>query len=259
MMCYGNFKENAQQRIELPDDDPQVVAAITQYLYSGQITNFGATDEEDASDSNAAKASNQLGELYVAAEKYQLEDLKALVVQKLELVTDVEGSPLEFLSTAQKIYANTAETENVYRVFFNASAALLPALNCMSKRLRGVFDDCLSQGGFLAIDLAAAMSAGYEERIKSQTSILQKERRLVKELTDDNTMAQWKIDGLLIEIADLEKKLEGVTDKYEVALQQKMGLISRIRTLERDERTLVSDHEDGQSVYGSGVAQCSEE
>ncbi|KAL8908328.1 MAG: hypothetical protein Q9207_000856 [Kuettlingeria erythrocarpa] len=259
MMCYGNFRENAQQQIELPDDDPVVVAAITQYLYSGQITNFGATDGEDASDSNAAKASNQLAELYIAAEKYQLDDLKALVVQKLERVTDVEASPLEFLTMAQKIYANTAAAENVYRVFFNASAALLPAVNDMSKCLREVFDDCLCQGGYLAIDLTAAMSASYEGRIRLQTTNLHKEQRVVEELTDDNTMAQWKIDGLLIEIADLEKKLEGVTDKYEVALQQKMGLISRIRTLEGGDRMAVSDYEDRHSDNGSGVAECSEE
>ncbi|KAL8922447.1 MAG: hypothetical protein Q9208_005169 [Pyrenodesmia sp. 3 TL-2023] len=240
--CYGKFKESHEQRIELPDDDPEVASAIIQYLYSGNVLDFGTADEEDGS----AKAADQLAELYIAAEKYQLEDLKSLVVQKLERVTDVEQSPLEFLNTAQKIYSSIAEEENVYRLFFGASASLLPRPTRMGKRLREAFDGCLFQGGFLSMDLTAAMSASYEERIKIQTAKLQNEERLVKELRDDNTMAQWKTDGLLMEIADLEKKAEDFTNKYEVAVQQKMGLISRLRSLEQDTGRIMAcrDHGD---------------
>lgn len=243
--CYGNFKESQEQRIELPDDDPDVAEAIIQYCYSGNILDFGTADEEEGS----AKAANQLAELYIAAEKYQLEDLKCLAVQKLELVTDVEQSPLEFLNTAQKIYSSIAEEENVYRVFFGASASLLPRPSRMSKRLREAFDECLSQGGFLAMDLTAAVSASYEEGIETQTAKLQNEERLVKELRDENTMAQWKTDGLLIEIADLEKKVEGFTDKYEVAIQQKMGLIARLRALEHNSGGMMTRRDHGHDDF----------
>ncbi|KAL8753549.1 MAG: hypothetical protein Q9184_005386 [Pyrenodesmia sp. 2 TL-2023] len=250
VICYGNYKEKQEQSITLPDDDPAVIGAIIQYLYSGNFLRFGTTDEEEASDSNSAKVADQLADIYLAAEKYQLEDLKTLVIQKLEPVTDVEQCPTEFLTIGQKIYANVAEAENVYRAFFEASASLLPSPGRMKGRLLETFNECLSQGGFLAIDLNAALNTRYDERLQEKQKNVWRQEKVIAGLKDDCTMAQWKTDGLLIEIADLERKVEDFTNRYEVAAQQKMGLISRLRTLEQNRGTMMArrdqEHDDFQ-------------
>lgn len=146
-MCYGGFQESQTSHIDLPDDDPEAVKAIIQYLYSGNFTNFGIIEWE----AESTKTANELADLYIATEKYQLQDLKALVVRELEPVTDVEARPLEFLTTAEKIYGSITDPGNVYHAFFGASAALLPRPSAFTVPLKHV---CLRAGSSQLISLS---------------------------------------------------------------------------------------------------------
>ncbi|KAL8712376.1 MAG: hypothetical protein Q9225_006953, partial [Loekoesia sp. 1 TL-2023] len=154
-MCYGRFKESQESRIELPDDDPVVIKAIIQYLYSGDFLDFGTIE----SGGGSAGAADQLSDIYITAEKYQLLDLKSLVIEKLRTVTDVEERPVEFLTTAQKIYADIPEERpDVYRDFFIEMATDIPRPKIMSKPLHQAWLETLSYGGILAVDLATSMA-----------------------------------------------------------------------------------------------------
>lgn len=43
-MCNGNFKESHDFHINLPFDDPPVIHAMLQYLYSGKFLDFGTVE-----------------------------------------------------------------------------------------------------------------------------------------------------------------------------------------------------------------------
>ncbi|KAL9598281.1 MAG: hypothetical protein Q9219_004582 [cf. Caloplaca sp. 3 TL-2023] len=162
-MCHGLFKESEDRLIELPEDKPPVIRAIISYLYSGSFLDFGTME----SGGGSANAQDQLSDMYITADKYQMLDLKKLVVEKLEDVTDVEERPEEFLLTAQKIYAGISEEECPYRNFFHTTAQQLPMPSSMSKPLCQRWCDCLHSGGLLAIDLTVALTNMYNCCIKT--------------------------------------------------------------------------------------------
>ncbi|KAL9595000.1 MAG: hypothetical protein Q9179_005159, partial [Wetmoreana sp. 5 TL-2023] len=174
-MCNARFKESQTKQIALPDDDPKVVTAIIQYLYGGDFCNIGtdnlirgtfgaasvARGTLDEPAGNAAgtviEAADELAEVYVTVEKYQLQDLKVLLVKKFESITDVKSRPNSFLYAARKVYAGIPDSEDAYRTFFKNTAIQLNNPDRMNKSVRKAFDDCMSFGGILAVDLAAAL------------------------------------------------------------------------------------------------------
>ncbi|KAL8646350.1 MAG: hypothetical protein Q9226_006898, partial [Calogaya cf. arnoldii] len=71
-MCNGEFKKGQTSEIELPEDDPEVISALIQYLYSGNFVGFGSL----GTGQGPKDVGSQLAALYVTADKYQLQKLK---------------------------------------------------------------------------------------------------------------------------------------------------------------------------------------
>ena len=42
-MCNGPFEESQTFKIRLPEDRPNVIEALTEYLYSGDFRDYGTT------------------------------------------------------------------------------------------------------------------------------------------------------------------------------------------------------------------------
>ena len=152
-MCHGRFQESLMFEIRLPEDDPEVIRALIQYLYTGNFHDFGTVK----SGRGPKGAGSQLARLYVTAEKYQLQVLKNLVLSKFGSVSDPEERPLDFLCMAESMYENTPDTDTTWRTFFKSFAARLQKPNRMSKSIRDIFDNFVYGGGAQAVDMVEAI------------------------------------------------------------------------------------------------------
>ncbi|KAL8726683.1 MAG: hypothetical protein Q9166_006551 [cf. Caloplaca sp. 2 TL-2023] len=162
-MCYGQFNESHSLQIRLPEDDPKIIKILIQYLYSGD---FHTPEIAEAYCGTTVDASNQLAELFSVAEKYALEDLKTWIVKKLGDITDVEEKAGEFLSTAKNIYACTPDTDHPYRTFFKQNFKHMKKPPNMRDADTLIFDECISSGGSLAVDMVTVICSQNDEEHK---------------------------------------------------------------------------------------------
>ncbi|KAI4175584.1 MAG: hypothetical protein LQ343_001575 [Gyalolechia ehrenbergii] len=226
-MCHGHFKESNDSLIDLPDDEPTVIKALIQYLYSGNFLDFGTMESGHGS----AGANDQLSDIYVTAEKYQMLDLKDLVVEKLKAVTDVEDRPVEFLTTAQKIYGNVPEERpDVYREYFKKCATQLPKPGSMSKPVYAVWLESLSYGGPLAVDLTIALANMYNEALQDLADSSTENEKLIMQLENTKMNLTW-------ENGDLKK------------------LMSREKEEKRGMAQAAADWKDGHRARGQKIAE----
>ena len=186
-MCHGDFIESKTSEINLPEDDPKVFAAIGNYLYTGEMfqveinneptpaadTTMVDTDDTDETAIECIEITRLLSDTYLAAEKWDLKDLKVLVVEKLSSITDVKRRPILFLITAVKLYASISDSDTAYRAFFRKTLSDLlneTRPDEMRDDLRETFDDCVSGGGNLAVDTVRALSSAHIEQLSASAS-----------------------------------------------------------------------------------------
>ena len=160
-MCSGEFQESHTCEIKLPEDDPEVIRAFIQYLYTGNFLDFGSME----SGHGPKGAELQLARLYMTAEKYQMQNLKVLILGKLFCVLDPEQRPLDFLSIAGLMYDNIPDSDSGWRTLFKNCAIYLPKPSLMSKSIRTRFDNCLHRGGAQAVDMMEATWTLYDATI----------------------------------------------------------------------------------------------
>ncbi|KAL8980184.1 MAG: hypothetical protein Q9205_004658 [Flavoplaca limonia] len=165
-ICYGHFQESQTFEIRLPEDEPQAIRALIQYLYTGRFLDYGTIE----SGRGPAGAATQLADLLIMADKYQLHDLQILVAKNLDAIIDVEERPIDFLWIMQATYASVTELDKSRRKHFKNFASQLPKPNLMGKSLREVFDECISGGGVLASDLVSALWLDYHIQLRSLRS-----------------------------------------------------------------------------------------
>ena len=180
-MCHGQFEESRTFTIRLPDDKPDVIKAVMQYLYSGDF-------RDPSSAEPYGKTAYELAEIYCSAEKYQLQGLRALIIMKLGGVIDVIKRPIEFMSTAKVVYDCIPDSDMDFRAFFKNSAtkSLLPTVT--SKEIRQEFDAHLADGGTMAVDMVAAIFSDYDLQIHNsfvtslgfQTTIARQETEILQ-------------------------------------------------------------------------------
>ncbi|KAL8923441.1 MAG: hypothetical protein Q9172_003138 [Xanthocarpia lactea] len=183
-MCHGQFEESRTFTIRLPDDKPNLIKAMIQYLYTGDFQDSGSVESR-------CKTSHNLAEMYGVAEKYQLKDLKTLIIKKLGGVVDVVQRPNEFMSTAKKIYDCIPNSDKDFRDFFRNSAIKSLRPTSMSRAIRQEFDEHVADGGIMAVDIVNAICSQYNAEIKlwetsNKTSqdlviLLSKENKELKE------------------------------------------------------------------------------
>ena len=175
--------------IKLPEDEPDTISCIVDYLYRGDF-NFGIDTEEkslvvpqkhiwseparritedmDPFDTNpvAAGIPNDtvgdakqaaavyLAELYVVAEKYQLREMHPLILKKLASCIDLEKRPEGFFNLATIIYEGTPESDSTFRPYFrDYCPAAISELVKQEGQNTEILDSYVSDGGPLAVDV----------------------------------------------------------------------------------------------------------
>ncbi|KAL8803441.1 MAG: hypothetical protein Q9200_006212 [Gallowayella weberi] len=202
-MCHGHFEESRTFTIRLPEDDPKVIKAMIQYLYTGDFTNYGL--QHDALGISPTRAGFQLVDLYKVAEKYQLQELKTLLLDKLGDIIDSSKRPKQFLATATRVYTDLLDSDYACRAFFITAAKRMSSPKLLSKALRQNLDECIASGVSLAQDLFEAMVSKFEEslseEIKEKEDVMEVEATL--RVTNQRLVASKR--RLQEEIDQLEK------------------------------------------------------
>lgn len=134
--------------IKLPEDDAELVGLMLDYLYSGTIQTATGLENDD----NA----NLMSDLYIMAEKYQLEVLKSLAIGKLGLFTDYLRNTSLVFDIAMKIYDNTPESDTIYSTFFKEVVIKMLSQKNSSSELQEIIQEYIPRGGKLAADIFAA-------------------------------------------------------------------------------------------------------
>ncbi|KAL8689709.1 MAG: hypothetical protein Q9218_004672 [Villophora microphyllina] len=168
-MCNGQFREGQNRQIDLPEDDHEIFEVVVQYLYSGDFCGFEPVASEseeyqdEEADNLADKLADNLADVYLMAEKYQLEDLQSLAVRKLDRHTDPRERPIAFLLTAQKVYNGIPNSDTAFRGFFKRAILRMRSPESMDEATRNTVNELLPGGELLVVDTVAALSAKYHE------------------------------------------------------------------------------------------------
>ncbi|KAL8769428.1 MAG: hypothetical protein Q9209_004656 [Squamulea sp. 1 TL-2023] len=157
-MCNDQILERHTLQIRLPEDSPEVIEAFIHYHYTGNFSDYGTV----AGCGNPESAVYQLAEIYCVAEKYGLEDLKTLIVEKSSTVINIDERVSVFLEVARQIYERTPDSNVTYCKFFKDKLYEMQRPSQMSELDRQTFDDCISGGGYLAIDIVVSLCCNYE-------------------------------------------------------------------------------------------------
>ncbi|PNP79252.1 hypothetical protein FNYG_07328 [Fusarium nygamai] len=153
--CSGNFKENLESRINLPDDDPTVVREMIYYLYNLDLVGHefipedGNFIEEELSDTETdgptlrrmewkghrfvgnrrvkglvPKLGVRIGppknlclfaRVYAVGEKYGIPGLKTIALSKFETLAKAYAHTNDFRNAAEEVYTSTIDQDRGMR------------------------------------------------------------------------------------------------------------------------------------------------
>ncbi|KAI4114797.1 MAG: hypothetical protein LQ338_007953 [Usnochroma carphineum] len=172
-MCHGHFKEAHERRILLPADDPKDLAAIVEYLYVGDFKTVGNPNAGPSRQDCAF----ELASLYVTAEKYRLDAMKKLVVEKLRSCTD-PSAPAEWLAVGDLIYSATPSTDDVYPTYLQSLLIdlMYPRGGVQDPGTIDLVDQWVEKGGRLAVDINRACNAYWVKKIERRAAAFKRIR-----------------------------------------------------------------------------------
>ncbi|KAL8868283.1 MAG: hypothetical protein Q9174_005090 [Haloplaca sp. 1 TL-2023] len=165
-MCRHFFKESTTHQIDLPEDDPEAFNLTLKYLYTGDFAGYNGFVKNDGQDTDRDVRALRLADVFLLADKYQISDLKELVVSKLANLIHVSENLPTFLEVSRTIYTGIPEEETVYRSFFKKAAMGIQKVDEMDGSSYKAFDKAISGGGMLASDLVASMLSQYDKKLE---------------------------------------------------------------------------------------------
>jgi len=182
----GNFLHGASKRMELPDEEPEILSCILEFLYKGDYyprllhnKRRDTWDLEDAQDFKAGGRGNSASTIYLAdaggdilrdtvvycaAEKYGLEELKRLSLRKQGLQSGIQVDVI--LRSARYAYQYTPDTESRLRAHY---LALIIRSRKTFKR-SGTMQMEMENGGKLFFDLFVAMCNHMDDIVEISNS-----------------------------------------------------------------------------------------
>jgi len=195
VLCYspyfaatlrGEFLDASAKKVELPDEEPEILSCILEYLYKGDYyprlihnKRRNTWDIEDAQDlKNGGRGnceptiylSDAGGDVlrdtivYCAAEKYGLEELKRLALRKQGLQSGIQVDVI--LRSARYAYEHTPDTESRLRAHY---LALIIRSRKTFKR-SGTMQMEMENGGKLFFDLFVAMCNHIDDIVEISNS-----------------------------------------------------------------------------------------
>ncbi|KAL8649349.1 MAG: hypothetical protein Q9210_004458 [Variospora velana] len=218
-MCKGQFKEAHERRITLPVDNPQDVAAIVEYMYMDNFTTIGNPN----AGSDHQTCALQLASLYMVAEYYQIDPLKALIVKKFKTCT-TKSTPAQWLAVAALIYPSLRSTDDIYPAYMRS--LIIDCLNASGNppdpAVMEELEQCVQQGGRLAVDINRACTTYWRQR---GAAVVKELRKITARAEDLHLDHHWRCrkchfrnfrdKTFLLEFEDAKGGSEEVVDEEE--------------------------------------------
>ncbi len=129
--CSANSKESHRQTYSLPDHNADTFGRLLEYLYSH--------DYDPEKKTNAKDVALELADMYIMAERYQLNLLKAIVIDRFRetktrsrerRITSlwkgpltISESPIALIAASRRIYNNVPESDTEFRAYFKSTAS----------------------------------------------------------------------------------------------------------------------------------------
>jgi len=182
----GKFLESGTKRVQLPEEEPEVLSCVLEFLYKGDYypcllhdKRRNTWDLEDAQDLKSGGRGNSASTIYLsdvggevlrdtaiycAADKYGLEELKRLSLRKQGLQSGIQVDVI--LRSARYAYENTPDTESRLRAHY---LALIIRSRKTFKR-SGTMQMEMENGGKLFFDLFVAMCNHIDDIVEISNS-----------------------------------------------------------------------------------------
>ncbi|KAK2761427.1 BTB/POZ domain-containing protein [Colletotrichum kahawae] len=119
--CRNAFREDAEGRISLPDNEPAIVDMMVQYFYRLDYRQ-PPEPEDDPSVTDQKQKSNQKAhslllhaKVYTLAEKYAIGGLKDLALSKFKTAAAQAWDTVDFLNAATEAYTSTVDSDRGMR------------------------------------------------------------------------------------------------------------------------------------------------
>ncbi|KAJ5950301.1 uncharacterized protein N7479_008714 [Penicillium vulpinum] len=168
------FQEDGAKQLTLPDEEPEILSCILEFLYKGdyfprllrgkQRNSWSLENAQDINQTGGRGSSEPtifhsgVGDLilrdtavYCAAEKYDLEELKNLALRKQGLQSGIPADVI--LRSARYAYDNTPESDSRLRAHYLA----LIIRSRKTFKSSGTLQMEMEEGGKLFFDLFVAM------------------------------------------------------------------------------------------------------
>lgn len=172
-MCSGGFQESVSCTIQLPEDQPEIFGYVLEFLYMRSDGRF----MEGHDGSELAK---KLSDIYVMAEKYQIDSLKQTVIEMLSSSSELQRKPMLFFRLARKIYQLIPDSDLNFRQFYRQHAT--STLRMIDKDGLDYVRAIINEGGILATDTFDVQRAVFEKENDSSAtkSALESERKAIE-------------------------------------------------------------------------------
>jgi speckle-type POZ protein len=145
----GRFKEGETGAIDLPEDEPSIVNAMLQYLYTFDY-NYAVDEKQDPLAVAHAK-------VYALADKYDIGPLKTVAGTKFKAAAELLAETPHFLQAIRLVYETTPSEDRGLR-----DITVEVSKECFSHLLKDPeFDDLLQEKGHFGRDLLHAIAPAY--------------------------------------------------------------------------------------------------
>jgi hypothetical protein len=183
----GQFLQGGAKRVELPDEEPEILSCVLEFLYKGDYyprllhnKRRNTWDLENAEEDlkiggrGSSASTIYLSEaggdvlrdtaVYCAADRYNLEELKRVALRKQGLQSGIQVDVI--LRSARYAYAHTPDTESRLRAHY---LALIIRSRKTFKR-SGTMQMEMENGGKLFFDLFVAMCNHIDDIVEISNS-----------------------------------------------------------------------------------------
>jgi len=182
----GQFFDSNSKKVELPDEEPEILSCVLEFLYKGDYyprllhdKRRNTWDLEDAQEHKTGGRGHCDSTIYIsevggdvlrdtvvycAADKYGLEELKKLSLRKQGLQSGIQVDVI--LRSARYAYAHTPDTESRLRAHY---LALIIRSRKTFKR-SGTMQMEMEKGGKLFFDLFVAMCNHIDDIVEISNS-----------------------------------------------------------------------------------------
>ena len=236
-MCKGHFLEAQTGEVELPEDSPKLFGILLEFLYTAYLPSLLIkssypppappyrlfTDREPWFDvKEAAALADRLADLYILADKYQVQDLKEAVVKKLHIFFYGEKNPKEFFKLTHKIYQNVCASNysgdnQDFLVYFSKYAVSMALALSLTPQHRDTLDKVMNDGGEYATDMVglfikkskedAETIRKLNERIEGLVFLNNHNEEVISQMAEDARELRETASQALVQLRETNAKL----------------------------------------------------